>query len=187
MKLKATQLRKGMIIIFNDDLYQLTDVMHITPGKGQAAVQTKMKNIKSGTNAEKRFRSDENVEKATLENRSMEYLYDDGNHYYFMDQETFDQIPLDSELLGDAHLYMLPNTLVDVSFFENSPIGIELPNTVELKVTETEPTMKTATVTSSFKPAVLETGLKVQVPQFISEGELIRIDTRDGKYLERVK
>lgn len=187
MKLKATQLRKGMIIIFNDDLYTLTDVMHITPGKGQAAVQTKMKNIKTGTNAEKRFRSDDNVEKATLDTRSMEYLYDDGDNYYFMDQETFDQIPLHSDLLGDANLYLLPNTVVEVSFFENNAIGIDLPNTVDLKVVETEPTMKTATITSSYKPATLETGLKIQVPQFISEGEVVRVDTRDGKYLERAK
>ncbi len=187
MKLKATQLRKGMIIIFNDELYTLTDVMHVTPGKGQASVQTKMKSIKSGTNAEKRFRSDENVEKATLETRKMEFLYDDSDNYYFMDQETFDQIPLHSELLGDAHYYLLPNTPVDVSFFENEAIGIELPNAVDLKITETEPVMKTATITSSYKPATLETGLQVQVPQFISEGEVIRIDTRDGKYLERAK
>ncbi|MGD9900211.1 MAG: elongation factor P [Calditrichaceae bacterium] len=187
MKLKATQLRKGMIIIYNEDLFVLTDVMHITPGKGQASVQTKMKNIKTGTNAENRFRSDETVEKANLENRVMEYLYDDGQHYYFMDKETFEQIPLTSELLGEAHLYMLPNIEVDVSFYNNEALGVELPNTVDLKVVETEPIMKTATITSSYKPATLETGLKVQVPQFISEGEVIRIDTRDGKYLERAK
>lgn len=187
MKLKAIQLRKGMIIIFNDDLYMLTNVMHITPGKGQAAVQTKMKSIKTGTNAEKRFRSDENVEKADLQTRNMEFLYQDGSDYIFMDKETFDQFPLNADLIGDNALYMLPNTSVDVSFHENEAIGIELPLTVELKVVDTDPNLKTATVTSSYKPATLETGLKVQVPQFIKEGETLRIDTRDGKYLERAK
>ncbi len=187
MKLKAIQLRKGMIIIFNDDLYMLTNVMHITPGKGQAAVQTKMKSIKTGTNAEKRFRSDENVEKADLQTRNMEFLYQDGSDYIFMDKETFDQFPLNSDLIGDNALYLLPNTSIDVSFHENEAIGIELPLTVELKVVDTDPNLKTATVTSSYKPATLETGLKVQVPQFIKEGETLRIDTRDGKYLERAK
>ncbi len=187
MKLKAIQLRKGMIIIFNDDLYALTNVMHITPGKGQAAVQTKMKSIKTGTNAEKRFRSDENVEKADLQTRNMEFLYQDGSDYIFMDKETFDQFPLNADLIGDNALYLLPNTSLDVSFHENEAIGIELPLTVELKVVDTDPNLKTATVTSSYKPATLETGLKVQVPQFIKEGETLRIDTRDGKYLERAK
>jgi elongation factor P len=187
MKLKAIQLRKGMIITFNDDLYVLTNVMHITPGKGQAAVQTKMRNIKTGTNAEKRFRSDENVEKADLQTRNLEFLYQDGSDYIFMDKETFDQFPLNVDLIGDNALYLLPNTSIDVSFHENEPISIELPLTVELKVVETGPNLKTATVTSSYKPATLETGLKVQVPQFIEEGETLRIDTRDGKYLERAR
>jgi elongation factor P len=187
MKLKATQLRKGMIIEFNNDLYQLTDVMHVTPGKGQASVQTKMKNIKTGTNAEYRFRSDETAIKASMENKEMEYLYEDGNSYYFMDIETFDQIPINTEMIGDDKYYLLPNTKVSINFYQNQAIGIELPGTVILKVTETEPTLKTATVTSSYKPAVLETGLKTQVPPFISEGELIKVDTSDGRYLERAK
>jgi len=187
MKLKAIQLRKGNVITFKDDLFVLTEVNHITPGKGQAVIQTKMKNIKSGVNAENRFRPDENVEKADLRTRKMEYLYDDGSFFYFMDVETYDQIPLNSELLGDAQYFLLPNTQVDVSFNEGEAIGVELPNTVELKITETEPSLKTATVTSSYKAAVLETGLKIQVPPFIGEGEVIRVDTRDGKYLERAK
>jgi elongation factor P len=187
MKLKATQLRKGMIIIYNNELHALTDVTHFTPGKGQAGVQTKMKNIKTGNNAENRFRSDENVEKAALETRKMEYIYHDSDDFYFMDQETYDQIPIHKDMLGDSQNYMLPNIVVDVSFYENKPLGIELPNSVELEVTETEPVMKTATITSSYKPATLETGLQIQVPQFISQGDLIRIDTRDGKYLERAK
>lgn len=187
MKLKAIQLRKGNVIIFNDDLYTLTEVTHITPGKGQAVIQTKMKNVKSGVNAENRFRPDEGVEKADLRNRQMEYLYEDGSFYYFMDTETFEQYPLNVEFLGDAPQYLLPNTKVDVSFYDNDPITVELPTVVELKITETEPALKTATVTSSYKPAVLETGLKIQVPPFIGEGEVIRVDTREGKYIERAK
>lgn len=187
MKIKATQLRRGMIINFEGNLYTLTEVMHITPGNLRAKVQTKMKNIKSGVNAEYRFRADESVEKASLQTRQMEYLYEDGAHFFFMDLETYDQIPLNSELLGDAKLYLLPNTKVDISFYENDAIGIELPNTIELKVLETEPGLKTATVTSSYKPAVLETGLKILVPPFIEIGEIVRVDTRDGKYLERAK
>jgi elongation factor P len=187
MKLKATQLRKGMIIEYNDDLYQLSEVFHNTPGKGQASVQAKMKNIRTGANAEYRFRSDETAVKAYLESKEMEYIYVDGDDYFFMDMETYEQISLRKDLLDDSIYYLLPNIHVTVNFYENSPISVELPQSVELKVVETEPTMKTATVTSSYKPAVLETGLKVQVPPFISEGEIVRIDTDDGKYLERVK
>ena len=187
MKLKATQLRKGMIILFNDELYQLTEVFHNTPGKGQASVQTKMKSIKTGVNAEYRYRSDETTEKASLETKEMEYLYNDGEDYHFMDTETYDQIILRADLLGDAPLYMLPNVRLNVNFYEGLPVSVELPGSVALKVVETEPAMKTATVTSSYKPAVVETGLKIQVPPFISEGEVVRIDTSDGKYLERAK
>jgi elongation factor P len=187
MKIKATQIRKGMILIYKNELNVVTGMQHFTPGKGQAGVQTKMKNIKTGNNAENRFRSDENVEKANLDTRKMEYLYDDGDNFYFMDQETFDQIPINAEMIGDAKFYLLPNTQCDVSFFEENPLSVELPSTMDLKITETAPNLKTATVTSSYKPATLETGLVVQVPQFIQEEEVIRIDTRDGKYLERAK
>ena len=187
MKLKAIQLRKGMIIEFNNDLYQLTEVFHNTPGKGQASVQTKMKNIRTGIKAENRFRSDEIAIKASLDSKEMEYIYNDSDDYYFMDTETYDQISLSSDLLGDAILYLLPNIKVTVNFYQQNPVSIELPGSVELQVIETEPTMKTATVTSSYKPAVVETGLKIQVPPFINEGEVVRIDTSDGKYLERAK
>jgi elongation factor P len=187
MKLKATQLRKGMIIEHNNELFQLTEVFHNTPGKGPASVQTKMKNLRTGVNAEKRYRSDETAFKASLESKEMEFLYNDGEDYYFMDTETYDQIALRNDILGDSHFYLLPNIKVTVNFYQNSPVGVELPGSVDLKVTETEPSLKTATVTSSYKPATVETGLKIQVPPFISEGEVVRIDTSDGKYLERAK
>jgi elongation factor P len=187
MKIKATQIRKGMIVIYNSELHVVTAMQHFTPGKGQAGVQAKMKNIKTGSNAENRFRSDENVEKANLETRKMEFLYNDGNSFYFMDQETYDQIPINSEMIGEAKFFLLPNTPCEVSFFDDNPLSVELPATMDLKIIETAPHLKTATVTSSYKAATVETGLVVQVPQFISEEEVIRIDTRDGKYLERAK
>jgi elongation factor P len=187
MRIKATQLRKGMIIEYNNDLYQLSEVLHITPGNWRAMIQTKMKNIRTGTNAEKRFRSDDIIVKANLETKEMEYLYQDGELYTFMDVETYDQISLHAELVGDFPLYVLPNTKVLINFYQGKPLSLDLPGSVELKVTETEPAMKTATVTSSYKPAVLETGLKIQVPPFISEGDVVRIDTSEGTYLERVK
>jgi len=187
MKLKAIQLRKGNIIEFNNDLYVLTETMHVTPGKGPAFFQTKMKSITTGSNAEKRFRPDEAVVKADLETRKVEFLYNDGDDYYFMDTETFEQFPLVAEFIGNDIYYLLPNTKVDVSFYQGRAIGIEVPLSVDLKVVETEPNLKTATVSSSYKPATLETGLNVQIPPFIEEGEVIRIDTRDGKYLERAK
>ncbi|TFH02744.1 MAG: elongation factor P [Calditrichales bacterium] len=187
MKLKATQLRKGMIIEWNKDLYQMTEVFHNTPGKGQASVQTKMKNLKTGTKAENRFRSDDTAEKVSLDSKEMEYLYQDGDDFIFMDTETYEQIPLRTDILEDAPMYMLPNVRLMVNFYQNSPVSIDLPASVDLKITETAPSLKTATVTSSYKPAIVETGLKIQVPPFISEGEVVRIDTSDGKYLERAK
>ena len=187
MKIKATQIRKGMILVYNTELYVVTAMQHITPGKGQASVQTKMKSLKTGNNAENRFRSDENVEKANLETRKMEFLYDDGDSFHFMDQKTYDQIPITNEMIGDAKFYLLPNTLCDVSFYEEKPLSVELPTTIDLKVIETSPYIKTATVTSSYKAATMETSLVVQIPQFIEAGEVLRIDTREGKYLERAK
>jgi elongation factor P len=176
-----------MIIEYNNELYQLSEVFHNTPGKGQALVQVKMKNIRTGIKAENRYRSDETVIKASMDSKEMEYLYRDGEDFYFMDTETYDQIGLRADVLGDADMYLLPNVKVSVNFYQNNPVSIELPGSVDLKIVETEPTMKTATVTSSYKPAVVETGLKVQVPPFIGEGEVVRIDTSDGRYLERAK
>ncbi len=187
MRIKATQLRKGMIIEYNNDLYQLSEVLHITPGNWRAMIQTKMKSIRTGTNAEKRFRSDDIIVKADLETKEMEYLFQDGEMYTFMDVQTYDQVSLHVDLVGNVALYILPNTKVLVDFYQGKPLSLELPGSVELKVVKTDPALKTATVTSSYKPAVLETGLKVQVPPFIAEGDIIRIDTSEGTYLERAK
>ncbi len=186
MKIKAIQIRKGNVIEFKNDLYRVTEATHVTPGKGQALMQIKMKRLSDGTRAESRFRPDESVEKATLITKEFQYLYQDGDMYYFMDLETYEQLHITREMLGDDVLYLLPETVVQIQFHEGNPIGIELPASVELKVVETEPNIRGATATSSYKPATLETGLVVQIPPFIETGEIIRIDTRDGKYLDRV-
>ncbi len=187
MKIKAIQIRKGNVIEFRGELYRVTDAVHVTPGKGQALMQIKMKRLSDGTNAEHRFRPDEAVEKATLISKEYQFLYRDGDHFYFMDLETYEQISLSSEMIGDSEYYLLPDTIVQILFYEGQPIGVELPAAVELKVVETEPNIKGATVSSSYKPAKLETGVTVQVPPFIEVGDVIRVDTREGKYLDRAK
>jgi elongation factor P len=187
MKIKAIQVRKGNVIEFRGDLYKVTEAVHVTPGKGQALMQIKMKRLSDGVNAEQRFRPDESVEKATLITREYQYLYQDGDHYVFMDMETYEQISLSKETLGDDVYYLLPETVVQILFHEGNPVGVELPGVVELKVVETQPNLKGATVSSSYKPAKLETGLTTQVPPFIEEGEVIRVDTSTGKYIERAK
>lgn len=187
MKIKAINVRKGNVIQYKDDLYRVTEYVHVTPGKGQAVIQLKMKRLSDGNNAEQRFRPDESIEKATLTTREHQYLYNEGDLYYFMDMETYEQIHITAEMLGDDVYYLLPETIVQIMFHEGQPIGVELPGVVELKVVETEPGLKGATVSSSYKPAVLETGLKTQIPPFVEEGEVIRVDTTTGNYIERAK
>jgi elongation factor P len=150
-------------------------------------VQTKLKNIRTGLGTENKFRSEDRVDKATLETRSMQYLYGEGDMHTFMDTETYDQTTLSAEELGDLLAYLLPNQVVEIESFEGKPVGISPPSTVELRVVETEPTMKGATATSSYKPAKLETGVTVQVPPFIQVGDRVRVDPAEGTYLERVK
>jgi elongation factor P len=187
MKIKASQVRRGNAIEFRNDLYRVTDSVHVTPGKGPAMMQIKMKRISDGTNAEHRFRPEEYVEKATLITKEFQYLYHGGSHYTFMDLETYEQLQLDEETLGDAMNFLLPETIVQIQFHQGQSVGIELPPSVEMKVTQTEPTLRGATATGSYKPATLETGFVTQVPPFIETGEIIRVDTRDGKYLDRAK
>lgn len=187
MKIKAIQIRKGNILNFKNDLYRVTDATHVTPGKGPAMMQIKMKRLSDGTKAEHRFRPDEAVEKVSLIVREYQYLYQDGDHFYFMDLETYEQIHLHRDMLDEGVYYLLPETIVQIQFNEGDPVGVELPASVELRVVATEPALKGATVTSSYKPATMETGLVTQVPPFIEEGELLRIDTRDGRYLDRAK
>ena len=181
----ATQLRPGMVIKFNNELHSVFSMVHRTPGNLRGFVQAKMRNIRSGSMIEHRFSSEDKVEKAMLDEQEMEYLYDDGEYYYFMNTETYEQMHLMKELLGDATQYLIPQLKVAVEFYEGKPISVELPATVDLLVVETEPGLKGATVSNVTKPAKLETGLVVQVPPFITEGEKIRVNTAEGTYQER--
>jgi len=183
----ATQIRKGMIIIMDGTLYRVMEMQLITPGRWKAMVQTKLRNIQNGSQTEHRFRSEERLEQAYLEEVEMEYLYKQGVEYFFMNLENYEQISLTAEAIGDGIKYLLPNTVIKVEMFEGNPVGIDLPNAVDLKVISTEPRLKGATQTSMYKPATVETGAVIQVPEFIKEGDIIRVDTRDDKYLERAK
>lgn len=181
----ATQLRPGMVILFNKELHSVFTMAHRTPGNLRGFVQVKMRNLKSGSMFEHRFSSEDKVERAVLEDHEMEYMYDDGDYYYFMDIETFEQMHFTKDVLGDAVNYLIPQLKLNVEFHEGKAIGIELPPSISMKVLETEPGLKGSTVSNVTKPAKTETGLVVMVPPFISEGEVIRVSTSDGSYLER--
>jgi elongation factor P len=183
--ISSTQMRPGMVIKFNNDLYSIFSVSHRTPGNLRGFVQAKMRSLRSGSMMEHRFSSEDKVEKALLEQQEMEYLYDDGEYYYFMNTETFEQMHLMKDLLGDATQYLIPQLKVSVEFYEGKPMSVELPPTVDMTVMETEPGLKGATVSNVTKPAKMETGLVVQVPPFIVEGEKIRVNTAEGTYQER--
>jgi len=183
--IQATQMRTGMCIIFEGDICRIMSVQHVTPGNWRGFVQAKMRNLRSGNSFEHRFGSTEKVDRAILETHQMEYLYSDSAGHHFMNQENYEQISLDDETLGDNMLYLLPNTVLQIDFYDDKPVGIELPNTVALEVVDTEPSMKGATASASYKPAKMETGLVVQVPPFIEVGTKILIDTRENKYLSR--
>lgn len=181
----ATQLRPGMIVKFNNELHSVFSMVHRTPGNLRGFVQAKMRNLRSGSMIEHRFSSEDKVERIALEEHEMEFLYDDGEFYHFMNTESFEQIQLTVDNLGDNTQYLIPQLKVNVEFYEGRPISVELPPSVEMVVQETEPGLKGATVSNVTKPAKMDTGLVVQVPPFINEGEKIRISTTDGSYLER--
>jgi len=183
--ISATQLRPGMVILFNKELFSVFKMEHRTPGNLRGFVQVKMRNFRSGTMIEHRFSSEDRVERASLDEQEMEFLYDDGESYHFMNTETFEQMHLTVDILGDATNFLIPQLKVNIEFYEGKAISVELPASVDMKVVETEPGLKGATVSNVTKPAKLETGLVVQVPPFISEGEKIRVSTADASYLER--
>jgi elongation factor P len=183
--ISATQLRPGMVIKFNNELYSISKMTHRTPGNLRGFVQVKMRSLRSGTMTEHRFSSEDKVDKASLDEQEMEYLYDDGEYFYFMNTENFEQMHFTREILGDATEYLVPQLKVNVEFYEGKPISVELPPTVDLTVVETEPGLKGASVSDVTKAAKLETGLVVQVPPFINEGEKIRVSTAEGTYQER--
>jgi len=187
MALYANNMRPGMVIIHDKELYSVFSITHRTPGNLRAFVQAKIRNLRTGGMIEYRFRSDDRVERAVLDEMEMEFLYRDGDAFYFMNTENYEQTHLTSDALGDAVQYLIPNLKINVEFYEGKPVSVELPQTVDLEVTDTEPGLKGATVSNVTKAATLETGLVVQVPPFIDRGEKIRVGTAEGNYLERVK
>lgn len=183
----SKQLKVGMAIIFKGEIYRVMDLSHVQPGKGGAFIQAKLRNVITGLQTEHKYRSGEGVERAIIDTREIEYLYEDGGDYYFMDCETYDQFHFTKDVLGDSVSYLTPNLKLMVEKHEDRFIGIELPKVVKLQVLETEPYIKTATATNAFKGAKVETGATFQVPGFIVEGERVEIDTTTGKYLGRAK
>jgi elongation factor P len=181
----ATQIKKGMVIIHNGELHQVVSFHHVTPGNWRGMVQTKLRNLKTGSLIENRFRSEDRIDRAVLEQHEMEYLYQDGDQFCFMNTATYEQVFLTKETIEDTLPFLKSNTKIVVDFHEGSAISIDLPMTVDLEVVETEPGIKGATATRATKPATLETGLVVQVPVFIERGDRIRVDTSDKKYIER--
>jgi len=184
--MRSNDLRPGMAINMDGQLFVVRNTEHVKPGKGPAYVQVKIKSVATGNVNEKRFRAGEDVEQAVLDRREMEYLYTDASGHVFMDQETFDQLTVAEDMIGDQMLYLKANTVIVVLLYEGSPVSVELPATVDLEVTETAPQVKGATATNQLKEAVLETGLKTRVPPFIENGEMVRVSTEDGSYMSRV-
>src|SRR5688572_21220491 len=183
--LQATRMKKGMLIKMGENLFRVLELQHVTPGNLRGFVRVKMRNIRNGTLADNRFRSEDTVERATLDEREMQYLYADGDDHYFMDTTSFDQIHISGEALGESVSYLKPEMTIQVEFYGTEPVGIELPQTVDLKVTDTAPGIKGATASAQVKPATLETGLVVQVPPFVNTGDSIRVSTETGEYLSR--
>jgi len=184
---ETSDIRKGLKIQIEGVPFAVVEFQFVKPGKGTAFTRTKLKNMMTGAVLERTFKTGEKLEPADMEERQMQYLYRDDHHYVFMDTNSYDQLQLSPDLIGDNHNYLMDGTMVDVLFFSDKPIGVTPPNFVELRVTATEPGFKGDTSSNTFKPATLETGLEVQVPLFVEEGELLKIDTRTGSYVERVR
>ncbi len=184
--ISATQIRKGMVIRLDDKLFRVEEMKHITPGKGNAIVQTKIRNLDDMSIRDFRFRSVEKIDRVVLEQKQLSYSYQDGDLFYFMDNETYEQIGLDTDFIGDVSVYLVEGENYFLESFEDKPMNIEPPMTMEFKVEECEQSIKGATVQSSYKPAKLNNGMEIMVPSFIDTGNVIKVDTRDGSYIERV-
>jgi elongation factor P len=185
--MKTSEMKKGQTVKIDDKLWVIVDYQHVKLGKGGGVFQTKLKSLEDGSIQNVRLRSDEEIEEAFLDKRTYEYLYSTVNEHVLMDTETYEQLPLDDETFGDGKKYLKPNTRLEVCMYEGKPVIVNLPNTVELEVTDAPPEVTGATATNQYKPAKLETDITVQVPPFIKTGEKIRVDTRTGEYIERVK
>ncbi len=185
--IKASELKKGKVIQYEGALFTVTDVQRVSKGNWRSYLQVKLKSLKDGRVLDARLAVDDRIETPFVDTKPYQFLYREGNDFILMDQQTFDQFPVARELMGDAELYLRGNEQVTLSFIEGKVVAVELPNTVELKVTDTPPVVRGATATNQTKEATLETGLRVRVPPFIENGEVLRIDTRTGEYLERAK
>ncbi len=184
--MRATQLRPGMIIRHDGDLYSVHAVEHRTPGNKRAAMATKMRNLRSGSIIDYRFRAEDDIERAIFDEVEHEYLYADNEGFHFMNSESYEQFQLNADILGEAVYYLIPNTTVTLEFYEGKAIGVVLPDTMDLKVVDTEPTVQKATASAVMKAAKLETGLTIQVPPFVNTGDKVRVDTSEARYVQRV-
>ncbi len=186
MKINAGEIRVGMLLEYKNDLWQVLKTQHVKPGKGGAFAQVEMKSVNKTTKLNERFRSSETVEKASLEETTFNYLYGDENNLFFMDPKTFEQIEIKKELVGDKQKLLTENLEVSVSFYNNNPISVELPNQVKCKIETTDAALKKQTVSSSYKPAILDNGLSIQVPPFIEAGDEVIVDTRNLEYVKKI-
>jgi elongation factor P len=178
-------MKRGMLVKIGADLFRVLDLQHVTPGNLRGFVRVKFRNIRNGSLSDQKLRSEDIVERAVLDEREMQYLYKDGDSFHFMDTASYEQLHIDAEVLGDSVNYLVPDATIKVEFYGSEPVGIELPPTVDLKVEDTAPGIKGATASAQVKPARLETGLVVQVPPFVNNGETVRVSTDTGEYLSR--
>ena len=183
--IQATKMRKGTLVKIGNDLFRVLELQHVTPGNLRGFVRVKFRNIRSGTLSDQKLRSEDTVERALLDEREMQYMYGDGTDYYFMDTSSYEQIHISGEVLGDSVNYLIAEMLINVEFYGTEPVGIELPQTVDLLVQDTPPAIKGSTANAQLKPATVETGLVVQVPPFINVGDKIRVNTESGEYQAR--
>ncbi len=187
MAMPATQIRRGMVLVFEGDPCRVLEFRHHTPGNLRAMVQAKLKNLRSGSSFEHRFRAADSVERASMETHDLEFLYKGGDTYHFMNTENYDQLEMDEEMLGDTAQWMQPGMRIQAEYYNGRPIGIQLPNSLTLEIVDTAPVMKTATKTASTKPAKLENGVTINVPEFVSTGERVRVNPQTGEYVDRAK
>ena len=187
MAMPATQIRRGMVLVFEGEPCRVVEFRHHTPGNLRAMVQAKLKNLRTGSSFEHRFRAADSIEKASMETHDLEFMYQGGETYHFMNTENYDQIEMDEESLGDAAQWMQPGMKIQAEYYDGRPVGIKLPNSLVLEVVDTAPVMKTATKTASTKPAKLENGVTVNVPEFVSTGERVRVNPTTGEYMDRAK
>jgi elongation factor P len=183
--INATRLKKGMLVKIGEDLFRVLELQHVTPGNLRGFVRVKFRNIRNGNLSDQKLRSEDTMDRAVLDEREMQYLYKDGESFHFMDTESFEQLHIDAEALGDSVNYLIPDALIKVEFYGSEPVGIELPPTVDLVVEDTAPGIKGATASAQVKPARLETGLVVNVPPFVNTGDKVRVSTETGEYLSR--